>query len=94
MEESVRYLEAESGMDTARRFVFSLEETFKVIAQTPKIGRPALITPTEAQDVRIWRVSTFNDWLIFYRPTETTIEIIRVLHGARDLTRLMETTRW
>ncbi len=40
--------------------------------------------------MRIWISGTSDpkgfDWyLIFYRLTETTIEVVRVLHGSRDL---------
>ena len=40
---------------------------------------PALV------DVRMWRVAGFPKHLIFYRPIETGIEVIRVLHAKRDI---------
>ncbi|MEH1771233.1 MAG: type II toxin-antitoxin system RelE/ParE family toxin [Nostoc sp.] len=30
-------------------------------------------------------IKDFQDYLIFYRIEDTTIEILRVFHGARDL---------
>jgi toxin ParE1/3/4 len=32
-----------------------------------------------------WRIKDFKDYLIFYRIQNTTVEILRVFHGARDL---------
>jgi toxin ParE1/3/4 len=33
----------------------------------------------------LWRANGFDSHLIFYRARESGIEIIRVLHGARDI---------
>jgi plasmid stabilization system protein ParE len=35
----------------------------------------------------------FAEFVIFYRPLGKGIEIVRVVHGARDLPRLKETSR-
>jgi toxin ParE1/3/4 len=35
--------------------------------------------------LRSWRMRGFESWLVFYRVTEEAVEIVRVLHGARDL---------
>jgi toxin ParE1/3/4 len=38
--------------------------------------------------MRRFPVSRFDNYLIFYLPHENGIDVIRVLHGARDLDRL------
>lgn len=40
--------------------------------------------PTLAH-VRMWRVAGFPNHLIFYRPLESGIEVIRVLHAKGDI---------
>jgi toxin ParE1/3/4 len=35
--------------------------------------------------VRMWRVTGFPNHLIFYRPIERGIEVVRVLHARRDI---------
>jgi toxin ParE1/3/4 len=42
--------------------------------------------------VRLWRVRGFNSYLIVYRPTDTGIEVIRVLHAARDIEAILESS--
>ena len=42
------------------------------------------------EGLRVWRIQGFEKHLIFYRPVADGIEIVRVLHGARDLDRLLE----
>lgn len=36
------------------------------------------------------RVENFGDYLIFYRPVDRGIEVVRVIHGARDIEALFE----
>lgn len=31
-----------------------------------------------------------SPYVVFYRPSEDTIEVLRILHGARDISRLIE----
>jgi toxin ParE1/3/4 len=35
-------------------------------------------------------VKGFENWLLFYRDTEDRIDVIRVLHGARDIAAIFE----
>jgi toxin ParE1/3/4 len=36
-------------------------------------------------DLRYFPVSRFRMYLVFYRPVDGGIEVLRVLHGARDI---------
>ncbi|MEH2277481.1 MAG: type II toxin-antitoxin system RelE/ParE family toxin [Nostoc sp.] len=38
---------------------------------------------------RQWRIKDFKDYLILYHIQDTTVEILRVFHGARDLADLL-----
>lgn len=40
--------------------------------------------------MRLSPLPGFHNYLIFYRETEETVEILRVVHGARDYERIME----
>ena len=52
----------------------------------PAIGWPCKVNVPQLQGARTFRVSErFADYLIFYRRFENRIDILRVLHGARDL---------
>ena len=39
----------------------------------------------ELEGVRMWRIAGFDRYLIFCRPAESGVEIIRVIHGKRDI---------
>ena len=40
-------------------------------------------------DIRVWRISGFEKHLIFYRPCPKGVEILDVIHGARDIETLV-----
>jgi toxin ParE1/3/4 len=40
--------------------------------------------------LRFLPITKFPTYLLFYRPLDDGIELIRVLHGARDIARLLE----
>ena len=37
------------------------------------------------KDLRVWPIPGFRRYLVFYRPIDDGVEIIRVLVGSRDL---------
>lgn len=52
----------------------------------PQLGRKRSELANESlSDVRSFPIHGFKNWLVFYRPTPDGIDVIRVLHGARDL---------
>lgn len=68
----------------ADRLLASFYETFKLLAANPGAGRrrdefsPGL------------RSFPIGNYLVFYRQSDSSIEIARVLHGGRDMRRLFE----
>ena len=72
----------------AVRFECCAEATFKKLARTPGLGRPRSFGGySRLQKLRSWKVDYFPSHLIFYRelPNKGGVEIVRVLHGARNL---------
>ena len=85
------YADEVGDPDLADRFVARAEATFKKLARTPGLGRPRSFRSAKAKNLRSWKVADFPKHLIFYRlrPDERVVEVIRVLHGARDLDALL-----
>ena len=69
----------------AVRFLTAAEETFNQLLAAPGLGRVREYLNPKLKDLRSWRIRGFENWLVFYRPTDDEIEVVRVLHGARDL---------
>jgi len=70
--------------EIADQFIKRLILRFPMLASTPEMGRerPELATKL--------RSFAFASYVIFYRLLEDGIEIVRVLHGARDLPPLFQ----
>lgn len=58
---------------------------FDLLARNPALGRMRQFR--RHKNIRSWVVTEFTSYLIFYRelPDGSGVEIVRVLHGARDL---------
>lgn len=76
---------AEDNMDASDRFLVAAEETFKQLAQTPKMGKRCQFSHSNLIDVRQQAIKGFRRYLIFYRLIDSGVEILRVIHGARDI---------
>lgn len=80
------YLAEESGNDELGfRFLHAAEEGFEQLAHMPEMGVARQYNAPDLAGIRMWRVAGFPSHLIFYRPVEDGIEVIRVLHGKRDI---------
>lgn len=55
----------------------------------PHIGPARAFENPELKDVRLWLVRGFDKYLIFYRATAEVVEILRVLHSARDIDNIL-----
>jgi toxin ParE1/3/4 len=70
---------ADDSIDAADRWVDQLDEKFQLIVTQPMMGRardelePGL------------RSFPFGRYVIFYMPKGNGIDVVRVLHGARDI---------
>lgn len=73
--------------EAAERFLVAADETFHRLAANPTIGRPRHFQ--RKPGLRSWQVQGFEKYLVFYKPLQDGVEIKRVLHGARDLRRLL-----
>ncbi len=76
---------AESSMNASDRFLRATENAFKRLAEVPGLGVARDYDNPLYAGMQMWFVPNFRKYLIFYRATDDCIEIIRVLHGARDI---------
>jgi toxin ParE1/3/4 len=73
---------AADNLDAALRFYDEVDRLLSLIARYPRMGEAVdQLGPGV-------RRHTLGDYLLFYRLSGDGIELIRVLHGARDIDRL------
>ena len=79
------YILVNGNGQIAVKFLNSAELTFEQLLITPSMGKITRLVESRLGEIRQWRIKDFKDYLIFYRIQDTTVEILRVFHGARDL---------
>ena len=77
--ESIWHYIARDNPDAADRLIRDFEHHLDMIAKMPGLGRAE---EDLAPSLRSFPVGCY---LLYYRPVEGGIELVRVLHGARDI---------
>jgi toxin ParE1/3/4 len=75
---------AEGNPEAADRFHDALNKTLQRLLQHPQLGRAR---PELGRELRSF---PHRQYVIYYRPTDRGVEVVRVLHGARDIPPLFE----
>lgn len=68
--------------EAALRFLQAIDQTVMGLAEHPLKGRLRKFRGPDLKGIRSWRVDGFENYLIFYRLTESRLEILRIKHGA------------
>jgi toxin ParE1/3/4 len=85
---------ADRDLDDQAAFYDAANTTFEALARMPGMGERRESRQPRLAGMRVGRVEGFENHLIYYRPVEGGIEIVRVLHGARDIDRALESDRF
>jgi toxin ParE1/3/4 len=84
----VWYLE-NANRQVADRFWRAVSDTLKMLAAEPLSGNPVFSGDPRLRGMRRFPVSGgFEKILLFYFPLPDGLELVRVVHGSRDLERL------
>jgi toxin ParE1/3/4 len=75
---------ADDSLANADSFIDKLYETMQVLSRQPGSGRHREEIAPGIQSF------PFGRYIIFYRAVTSGIEIVRVLHGARDIENIFE----
>lgn len=75
----------ERSLDAAERFRHQAEATFQALARSPGTGAAYSAGDPRLAGLRCSRIKRFRNHLVFYLPIEGGIEVIRVIHAARDI---------
>ena len=79
IEEIWEYI-AQDSVTAANRVVAKIRDAIRKVAEMPMMGhhRPDLPDP----NLRVWTVYSY---LIVYKPEAKPLEVVRVVHGMRDI---------
>jgi len=83
------YLSQQANPELGHRFLVAAHETFALLASRPGIGWHSRLKHPALESLRVFRVSGFHKMLVFYRPLDEGVEILRVIHGSRNVVALL-----
>jgi len=75
----------------AQDFVNDLQSCFALLSENAKIGVQREYRAKALASMRMFPLKKFSSYLVFYMADDQTIDIVRVLHGKRDIERLFKT---
>ena len=79
---------AEAGIAVAQRFGAALTAAFDRLEANPAIGSPLIGEACKRPGLRTWPVTGFP-YLVCYFDGAESVDVWRILHGARDLALLL-----
>jgi toxin ParE1/3/4 len=74
----------------ARRFLSAAEKTYATLATMPEMGSLWSAGTPGFRGLRYFPIPRYPHYVIFYRPLPDGVEIVHILHGARDLQAILE----
>jgi toxin ParE1/3/4 len=89
LDEQAYYYATEASPEVGHRFLVAAHDTFALLATQPQMGWQSRLGRPELKRLRVWRVKGFERVLILYVPLADGVEILRVVHGSRNLQALL-----
>jgi antitoxin ParD1/3/4/toxin ParE1/3/4 len=79
------YIDSQSRAEVADRVVAAIRAKIEFLCQSPGVGHRR--KDLSEHDLRYFAVYSY---LIVYRPTTKPLEIVSILHGKRDVERILD----
>lgn len=80
---------ARDNPEAADRVLNAAYETCKMLADHPQLGRLRELPGIVSKSIRSFVITGYPNYVIFYRALPDGIQIVRVLHGARNIEGLL-----
>ena len=84
----VDYIAADKA-SSAYRFVDSVEETLELLRKMPEIGTKFPTSDDRFSNLRRITIRGFRNYQVLYDVRDDEVFVFRVVHGARDLPKLI-----
>ena len=85
LEDQAYYLATEASPEVGHKFLLAPHETFSLLATQPEMGWNCRLKDPGVASFRVFRVAGFERVLVLYGPRPHGVEILRVVHGSRNL---------
>ncbi len=88
IDEQALYIAAHSSVGMGQRFYHSIQETLNLLATHPSLGTKTHFQNVHLKGTRFFPVKSFEHHILFYKQTPRGLDVLRVVHGARDMEHL------
>jgi len=85
LDDQAYYLATQANPEVGHKFLLAAHETFSLLATQPEMGWNCRLKDPGIASLRVFRVVGFERVLVLYRPCPHGVEILRVVHGSRNL---------
>ena len=89
LDDQALYFAQQAGLEAGQRFLLAAHDTFSLLATQPKMGWRSHLRNPELTKLRVFRIAGFPDILVLYLPLAEGVDILRIVHGSRDLRALL-----
>jgi toxin ParE1/3/4 len=89
LEEQAYYYATQGSRELGHRFLVAAHETFTLLATQPEMGWRRPLKHPSLESLRVFRITGFERVIILYRPIPSGVDILRVVHGSRNLQALL-----
>jgi toxin ParE1/3/4 len=84
------YMIEKDAVRAAERFLDAVQSATEMLCRMPNAGAPKILDNPLLSGLRSWPVRGFPAMRIYYIHSGDDLRIVRVLHGKRDIGRLLE----
>jgi len=74
----------------ADRFLAATRIAIEHLSHTPEAGPPRPMRNPRLAGLRTWPIEGFDDMKIYYLVADDALTVVRILHGRRDIERILE----
>ncbi|MFM9957197.1 MAG: type II toxin-antitoxin system RelE/ParE family toxin [Phycisphaerales bacterium] len=85
IEDHFVYIGAGGQPEAARRFLAAFARTSETLASNPAFGRALRFRAPDLRGLRRCPVIRFHAFQVIYRAQTKELQVVRVLHGSRDI---------
>jgi len=84
------YMIEKDAVRAAERFLDAVQSATEMLCRMPRAGARKILDNPSLTGLRSWPVRGFPAMRIYYIHSGDDLRIVRVLHGKRDINRLLE----
>lgn len=89
LQDQAYYYATAASPEVGHRFLVAAHDTIALLATQPNMDWHAGLRRTDLRGLRVFRVADFERILLLYLPLLDGVEILRVVHGSRNLQALL-----